>query len=73
MRLRLLEAIYFGGEDKAAGEFIEASEQEAKILIAIGRAVSAEDDEIAGAKPKRGKGKYKRRDMRAEQRQYGAK
>lgn len=45
------------------GELFEESEAVGNVFIAVAAARKATDEEIAGAKPKRG---YRRRDMRAQ-------
>lgn len=71
MRIRLLESLLVGGEVKKTGDVVDVTDQEAKILVMIGRAAVAEEPDSGKAKPARGR--YKRRDMRAERRQYETK
>lgn len=57
----------FGGKLRKKGEHIFATPAEARALVALGRAVAVDAEQVAPATPEvRTKRAYKRRDMQAE-------
>jgi hypothetical protein len=70
MRLTTLKKMYYGMRSMIAGEYFDASEKDARLLILARAAAEAPPevvfDEAEGELPKQ-KRRYKRRDMQADE------
>lgn len=71
-RLVAVQRFYFSGRNREAGEVFEATEEYGRLLKGWNKARDATPADEAAAsgaeadEPRTGRGRYKRRDMRAE-------